>query len=242
VKPTVSVDTRQWVTAARQLKETSSRTCVDFINGQALKVTSLAIKLTGRADARKIERELGAVGRSVSFKKMTRGKNKGKTRTVRGDYTLGGEDTLAHRILIARRIKTGKFGVHGQLLADKARNLIRARVASINFVRAGWIPALKQLWMAVRTKPRVSSTSDGAKQRGQSKGGARKSVFSLRSIIQAEIWNSALNKVAVPPETKGNPMKTAQEGLRKALAESAKDMMAELARRLNPELRKVSAK
>jgi hypothetical protein len=238
----MTVDLRQWTAAARSLHETSSRSAVDFINGQAMKVSSLSIKETKFADPRKIEHELGAVARSISFKVMSRGKNKGKTRTVRGDYVLANDDTLAQRILIARRIKTGKYGVPGNLLADKARNLIKARVAAINFIRAGWIPAFKQLSLVVRQRPVKAKSVQGVVVKGKPKGRATPARFSLRSVIAATIENSALNKKPVYPETKGNPMRYAREGLQKALNLSAKDMVEELARRLNPDFKKVSAK
>lgn len=244
MRPTVTLDMTQWKAAANQLHQTSSRTLVDFTNGQALKVVSLALRNTRAADARRIERELGAVGpRAVSFRTITRGKRKGQTRTVLGDYTLVGEDTLGHRILIARRIKTGKWGVEGRSISDKVKNLIRARVASTNFIRAGWIPALDRLWSVVRQRPsRVSNIRHGARARGQRKGSATPAAFSLRSVIVATVENRAMRTVPKAPSGRGNAYRTAIQGLQQAMNEATVDMLAELARRLNPDLKRVSAK
>lgn len=243
MRPTATIDLREWRAAAAKLKETSSRTLVDFTNGQALKVATLAFKRTHFADRAKIERELGAVGRDVSFKQISRGKRKGQYRTVKGGYQLAGENTLAHNILIARRIKTGKWGVEGQSIADKARNLIKARAASTNFIRAGWIPAMDKLWSAVRKKPdKVSNQRSGVRIKGQRKGSALPAVFTLRSQIFAEIENRAMNTIPKFPSVKGNAHGAAIEGLQEAFNEATADMIAELERRLQPDLSAVSAK
>lgn len=239
--PTVSIDSRQWVEAARQLKETSSRSCVDFTNGQAFRVATLAVRETPHADAAKIGYTLGAAARSVSFKVLSRGKNKGKTRTVRGDHMLASKDTLAHRILTARRIKTGSFHIHGEGLDEKARNLIRARVASVNFVRAAWIPVIRRLGMVVRRKPSRTASVAGVRQRGVDKGYSIPATFSLRSEIMTEI-GVRLFKKPIPPEQTGDPIRTATVGLQRSLNIAAQDMIAELARRLDPDFKRVSAK
>lgn len=240
----MTFDTREWVAAARELFQTSSRTAVDFTNGQGLKVASLALRETTHADGAKIERELGAIGRSVSFKTLTSGKNTGKTRTVRGGYNLASQDTLGHRILTARHAVTGSFGVRGNTLDDKVQSLIRARKAASHFVRSGWIPAIRALSAVIRKKPAGvgGNSRQGARLRGQPKGNAKPARFSLRSLIICEIVNTALNKIPVHPETKGNPMKPAMAGLQKALNLSARDMIEELKRRLDPDFKKVSAK
>ena len=241
MKPEIKIDTRQWIAAAKALKETSSRTTVDFINGQAFRVATLAVKETPHADAGKISRQLGAVARTVSFKVLSRGVNKGKRRTVRGDYILASKDTLAHRILTQRKLKTGSFHMHGESMDEKATNLIRARIASVNFIRAAWIPVIRKLGSVVRRKPSKVASVSGVKQRGVDKGFSTPAVFRLASVIRAEI-GVALFKKPVHPETAGNPIRTATVGLQKALNVASKDMIDELASRLNPDFKKASAK
>lgn len=243
VKPTIDIDLKAWQKAARDLFETSSRSAVDFTNGQALRVAVEALKNTEHADAAKIQRELGVVARSISVKKIKRGKNSGKTRIVRGGYVMAGEDTLAHRILYARKKLTGGFGVKGQNIDEAVRNLIRSRIASAHFIRSGWLPGIRKLMAVVRKKPeRVSLSRGGARQRGRDKGTARPARFGLTSKIVAEIQNDALNARVKPPSTKGNPEKTGQQGLSKALKESARDMIETLAKRLKQDLAKFGAK
>lgn len=241
MNPTIGIDYSQWKQAARELYETSSRSCVDFPNGQALRVVIEAIRQTEKASKAEIERILGAVGRSVSFKAIKRGKNAGKTRVVRGGYVTKDQESFAHRILIARRVKTGKWGVKGESLNDKVSNFIRARVAAVNFIVAGWIPARNRLFSAVKNKAGIATTVAGVKQRGREKGSAKPAVFSLRSKIQVEIENRALMQfVKREPSTGGDPMPVAQRGLQKALNIAAADMMKKLAERLDPDFKKVS--
>jgi hypothetical protein len=239
--PTIKLDATQWFAAARALQETSSRTAVDFINGQALRVATFAIKETAKADAAKIAYQLGAVARAVSFKSISRGKNAGKTKTSRGAFQFASAETLADRILTARKAATGSFGVRGNTLDEKANNLIRARTVSVNFIRAAWIPAIRQLASVIKKKPAKVASVGGVRQRGQVKGYSIPAMFRLARVITAEIGIKLFKKPKAP-EVAGDPIKVATPGLQKALNMAAKDMTEELARRLNPDFAKFSRK
>jgi hypothetical protein len=243
VTPTIKLDYRQFNAAAKALKATSKRTAVDFINGQAFRVATLALKETKAADDRRIEYQLGAVGRSFSFKTLTRGKSKGEMRTKKGQYVLANEDTLAHRILITRKKMTGSFGIKGETLNDKAINLIKSRIAGSHFIRAGWIPSIRKLSSVIKKKPLKSGgIVQGVKKRGVDKGFAIPASLSAGDKAMATIVNTSMNALTKPPEGHGNPLKYAQEGLQRALDLTAKDMMQELERRLKPDFKKASAK
>ena len=243
MKPTIRIDASGWQRAAQELFQTSSRTCVDFTNGQALKVSIESVRQTKKANAEELARKLGATGREVSFNVIKRGKNAGKTRVVRGRITTANEETFAHRILIARRINTGKWGIKGDLLKDKVSNFIRARMASVSFISAGWLPARNRLFSIVRNKTGIKTTGMfGAKKRGKDKGSAKPALFSLRSKIEAIIENTALLQKANPPAPGGDPMPVATQGLQKALDLAAKDMIETLQKRLEPDFRKFNGK
>ena len=242
MKPTIKIDASGWRNAAQELFKTSSRTCVDFTNGQALKVAIESVRQTQKANSAELATKLGVVSRSVSFRVVKRGKNAGKTVAVRGKNSVR-EDSFAQRILLARKRLTGDFGIKGDTLAEKVQNFIRARVASVSFIAAGWIPARNRLFGIVRNKEGVSTASfGGAKKRGRDKGSAKPAVFSLRSKIQAIIENTALLQKANPPAPGGDPMPVASQGLQKALDVAAKDMIETLQKRLEPDFKKFNGK
>jgi hypothetical protein len=240
-----TVDLRQWTAAARALKETSSRTAVDFINGQALKVAIESVRQTEKANRTAIAWRLGLIGRSVEFKKRLRNTKsgaKGTYRTVKGK-ALVKENSFAERILGKRFKDTGKFGIKGETMADRVRNFIAARTRSAGFIASGWIGSRNALFSIVKKKATGTKTIADAKQYGKAKGGATPARFSLRSIINAEIFNKALmSMMGKIPATGGNPLPIANKGLQAAINIAAKDMTEELARRLRPDFKKVSAK
>ncbi len=241
MNPTITLDAREWQAAARELFETSSRTCVDFTNGQALKVAVESVRQTHKANRTAIEYVLGAVSRAVSFVTVSRGKNKGKVRVKRG-LIEAREDSFASRILAKRFQQTGKWGVKGETMQERVHNLIAGRTRAASFIASGWIGARNVLWTIVRKKPAGTMSIAGARQYGRPKGSAKPAAFALRSNIEAIISNTALQDHVVKlPATGGNPMPVAVEGLQKALDVAAKDMLAELARRLDPDFKKVSA-
>lgn len=238
MQPTIRIDTSRWQRAAIELQKTSSRSMVDFINGQALRVAIQSVRETEKANKSEIERVLGATGRIVSFKEVTRGKNKGQIRTKRGRYDSK-DDSFAARILLARKRETGSFGIKGDTMAERVSNFIRARIAAVNFIAAGWIPARNILWSAVKNKQGIAGSVAGVKKRGVDKGTARPATFSLRSEIVSIIQNSALMKnQGKSPATGGDPVSIARSGLQKALNFATLDMERKLAERLNPDIRK----
>lgn len=216
--PTMTIDDRQWKQAARDLLPTSSRSCVDFTNGQALKVTIEAVRRTEKASRSGIRAELG--------QKTADGK------------------TVAERILAAAFRETGKWAAKGSTMAERVRRFIGARVRSASFIASGWIPARRRLFSVVRQKPPGASLSfAGARQYGEDKGFAKPATFSgLRSIIEAIIVNTALNPKKKIEAPGGNAKPIAVKGLQSALNESARDMIETLRKRLQRDLARFNAR
>jgi hypothetical protein len=243
MKPTIIIDSRQWQKAAKELFETSSRSCVDFTNGQALRVASLAIKETEKANRVEIERIMGV----LSSKQTIRGGKAGAKGWVRITKRKIGADSFAARIVAKRFRETGSwFGLKGKTLEQKALKLIAAKVKSVGFIKSGWIPSVQTLSAVVYQKPRgLSGSVSGSKIVGAKKGYAVPARFGFRSKIEAVIANTALNqssKFSSWHGKKGNPMPVAEKGLQRALNLAAQDMIQKLAERLNPDFKKVSAK
>lgn len=242
MNPAIRVDTREFQAAARELFKTSSRTCADFTNGQALKVAVEATRRTEKANRLRIAYQLGVIGRDSTKRVVSRGKNKGAVRFKLGRYETR-EDSFAERILGARFKATRKWGVKGETVQERIHNFIAIRMRAASFIASGWIGARNRLWSVVRKKPAGAMALAGARQYGQPKGSAIPASFRLRSEIQATIINTALlGHETKAPAPGGNPMPIAVRGLQAALNEAARDMLAELARRLDPDFKKVSAR
>lgn len=242
MKPTINIDAGGWQRAARELFQTSSRTCVDFTNGQALKVAVESVRQTERANRQQLQHTLGVISRDVSFHTTSRGRNKGKVRVKLGMFRATdeiGRESFAARILGARFRATGSFGVKGETMAERVHNLIVSRSRAISFIASGWIGARNKLWSLVKKKPAKMRGFADARQFGRPKGSASPATFGLGSKIEAQIVNSALMANAgKPPSTGGDPMPVAEKGLQRALNVAAQDMTEELARRLNPDIEK----
>lgn len=201
-------------------------------------MASEAIKQTEKASRQKIERTLGVLASQEKRRNTAEGRTKGWVR-IKNRILL--QDSYAERI-VAKRFKiTGSWGgLKGNTIQEKALSFIRRSVRSVGFIRSGWIQAVKTLSAVVFKKPRNISMSD-ARQYGRPKGYARPAVFGLRSKIHAEIVNTALMAhKSNPPAPGGDPMPVAVRGLQMAMNVAARDMLAELARRLDPDFKAVS--
>lgn len=224
MNPTIQVDFTEWRRAASELFATSKRTLPDFLNGQAMAVAVQAIKLTKKADAGRIEYELGTIG--YSTRTITKGKRKGQV--VKGGRIIK-NDSLARRILFAHYAKTKRWLANGATIKDKADNLIKKRLRGVGYIKAGWIPAFIKLSSVVRRKPaKATGGAFGVKQFGIPKGSAIPAK-QTPGIIYTQIENG------VPGYSKTTEP-YAVAGLKQALAITAKDMTEELARRLKKDM------
>lgn len=239
---TVTIDMSQWRKAAAELYATSSRTLEDFTNGQALKVAIEAVRNTRFVQPERITYELGHI--ATEIKTLGKGRKTHRLRKSRKESSyIFHPNSLAIRILGKRFREKGSFGIKGRTIQEAAEALVKARRRSAHFIRAGWIPARRQLWAIVKQKPIQTGKSEmGAKLYGKPKGYARRAIFRWSKAIFSEIGNMALMTVSKrSPDRQSNPMPVAQAGLRKALDIAAADMIETLSKRLQPDLRKVSS-
>lgn len=178
-----------------------------------------ALQLTEHANAGKIGQELAATVETTQ--KTTRS---GKVRTVQ-KRSFGSDDqtrkTLAARIVNARRVAQGDNPIWGAELRKEATKLTNARIKSVNFIRSGWVGAIRDLASRVRR-----SGSSSIKEKGQTKGHA---VVSGGWSPSVEIINTALN-----PKSGGNSrmVAVAQRGLAKAVVSVTRSMERYLERRM----------
>lgn len=109
----------------------------------------------------------------------------------------------------------GRKGLSGPNMAKAVEKFIKKRQRSVNFLRAGWIPAVKMLEKLVPRKGGASIT--GIKARGKPKGGAIPARASNSPI--AYIFNNVLGK---PNENRVKGILA--DGAQKAIREETESM------------------
>lgn len=237
-KPVVSMtmNTEDFNRVLRDTFAQSSRTFPEFINGQALRLASFAQSQTQRADASKIAATLGQTSSQITnLKTGARLKKAKRVYTARASLDM-------YRILNWRRVRAGKEPLGGKAMSKPARKFRAASLRSSAYIASGWIWATKTLAKIVGY--RDVQRSAGAKVSGAAKGYAKPATFTLNGMVACEVANTALlaETAARTGSRKGAPMRMAERGLAIARNLTAKDMLAHLARKLQPVLDKHSAK
>lgn len=196
-----------------------------ILNRAARNAAMWSANKTPQADAGRISHVMGQV-RMSEIAKIDKSGNyvrRKKPRTVTkwaGDFT----NSFAARIINARRRNAGEEMIWGKALESAAKRMIAARRASVSFIRAGWLPAIKLLKRAV-------SDSKGApvvmaRQKGQDKGYGIKAIgFTLKP--KAVIANSAEGAAKIA----GEPMQEAVRHVIKDMTRFAVDRLRESARK-----------
>lgn len=209
----------------------SSRTYPQVVNGQSLALATRALRNTIKADANKIAAELGQVATQkkvsktgrVSFKRIYEDSN----------------DTLAHRIVIARLLEKGGPIPDAREIDRMAKRMRGARLRAVSFIRSGWIYAIRTLATKVGYRDARGTRAragEGTRMSGQAKGYAKPAPANSGSVATCEIANTALL------QDKRSPMPVAMAGLNAAFAESVRDMKQHLTDKLNGVFKKYSAK
>lgn len=247
--PGMTVDTRQFREAARQLAATDRRSCVDFINGQLMFVAVQAVRETHKADRNRIRAALGQIGTKLKFVfHKGGGHRKGKVKSIRAGDMIVAEDSLAYRILFKRLVEDKKSVFPGPIEMERqVKKFIAARSRSAGFIASGWLAALAAIARVVKQKPGYGAAmaDPNVRQVGhQPKGKAFPAMVSQGSMLVATIENTALlehwkTKGHLP--VSGDPSGVAKLGLQKALAIAAQSMMAKLAERLNRDNKQFNA-
>jgi hypothetical protein len=215
----VKMDTRAFDAAMKQYVEFSKRSLPEIVNTKAYFVARNAVASTGGVDKGKIEQELRATART-------------------------GNGPLAALIVNARRGATGQKGLNGPKMSAAINKLVNARKRTVNFLRAGWIPAIKKLESLVPKKSGAASYK-GVKIHGAPKGGATvaKPNSTWKSI--AEIWNSVSGGTKdAGIQSESNPNRVSaiiQQGLQAAINKEANAMLQYVKKKSEEGLRKLKA-
>lgn len=182
----IKIDTSKFDKALQEYMKYSSRSFVDAVNTHAYFIARNACSTTHAAEASKIKSDLEAMSKSYPNAPLA-------------------------AILINRDLKKkGKKGLYGEKMKNAIEKFIRIRQSHRNFLRAGWLPAVKLLASFVPNKKGGSKIPANTDKNGRDFGGAipaQKS--SLFSNPIAKIWNT----------TAGDPKSIGyvEEGLQKAM-------------------------
>lgn len=172
--------------------EHASRDLVTAINTKAWYIARKATWFTHKADAGKIQSQLGrrvTVSHSVI-------KN-GAARMVKRSHmeltqARDHDAPLAALIVNKRRGRKGEKGLQGREMVQAIRDMLAFRMSSIAYTKSGWLPAIRALAsLADRTNPPPMDTT--AKARGRVKGEAVPAL-ALHSKSAATILNEAWAK------------------------------------------------
>ncbi len=214
----------------------SSRTYPQFLNGQALRMASFAVRETERADTSMIAAKLGQV--STRIVSLRGGKMLKRPRRV-----FSSKASLdLYRIINWRRKRTGKAPIGGAEMSVKARQIRGAALSSTAFIASGWIYAVRVLSKLAGYT--VANAYKGPKMTGQEKGWVTPARFALSAQVACTMGNSALLAISAgrTGARSGRPLAVAVRGMVRARNLTARDMLDHLAKKLQPVLNQFSAR
>lgn len=149
----------------KKYRDVSSRSWPEICNAKALFIAIGAQNETKKAEWMAARQQLGAQLSPVIGK---RGKAlKRKVLTLGDKYY----NTLAVKIIVARLRRAGQAIPGADALKEMALKFVKARAASVAFIKSGWSPAIKILKR--RTRDREKKEDSEARVIGRPKGDAK---------------------------------------------------------------------
>lgn len=197
------VDATAFNAAWKEAMEVSKRTLPEFTLGHAYFFSRNAVGETKASDNGKIESDL------------MKGSN------------LNSKAPVAAILINKQRGLTGQLGLQGGRMLSEVKKFIRKRKSVKNFLRAGWLPAVKKLGALVKSKKGQAKIPSGVKIKGQEKGGATPPNNNTWNPV-CEVWNSVQGGKSPSPEVEKEIIKGAQGALNKealSMHEHAKDVL-----------------
>jgi hypothetical protein len=221
----------------------SKRTPAEICNRKAYMINRRAIWHTKKADAQKIQEELGAA-EAFNLVINKAGKRKGMFSRARKHSTFVFANTVNdlagrwERIVIARLRKAGKAIPKAEELAEYLAKAFKARLRSIAFIKSGFIEPRERFkaWCQSHGVPigkaglpaQEGPGIGGPKQIGPSKkGGAAPANFNW--FTRATFFNSAVSRHS---EHQDALTEFGGEALQRAFNEETADTLQEIEKRL----------
>lgn len=216
----VQVDTKAFDKALDEYMKFTKKSVADVINAKAYYIARNAVLFTHKASASKIETDLNESSRDFP------------------------DVPLAAIIINSRLKKQGKKGLSGRKMAQAVKKMINARKKAVNFLRSGWLPAIRiletfmkrgdsnNLKYVRRYAPKTDST---VKQYGQDKGTAiwaKPHLERTFTVIENAVQGGK------DSNKNGNVHNFIVSGLEKGVKAEIASMRLYVERKMNPEIDK----
>lgn len=212
----VKVDTKAFDRALEEYMKFTKRSVSEVVNAKAWFIARNAVLMTDKTHVSKIDAEMKSPSR---------------------DYPPA---PLAAVIINSRAKAKGMKGLSGNAMKKAVQNMINARHKAVNFLRSGWLPAIRILELAVKrgdinfSKRFAPKKDSSVKQFGVDKGSAKWAKPNYERVF-SEIEN------AVEGGNKGRNGRVHRiltSGLQKAINAEIASMRQYVERKLNPEINK----
>lgn len=200
MKTTINIDSKGFDAGFIKYLELSKRGIVEDVNQKAYSVCISATAITKRANKSKIRAALRSASR------------------------VNQNAPVAAIIVNYNRGRRGLKGFSGQVMKDKAEELIEQRANAINFLRAGWLSAVSVLARSIGKTPGKNAQSFLSRF-GTGNGGGIAAKKSNNPT--AYFWNQAFSRHT----STNNGVRFAEEGLQKALNQETSRMGEYVARK-----------
>jgi hypothetical protein len=213
----VKVDTKAFDKALDEYMQFTKRSVAEVINAKCWFIARNAILMTEKTPVSRIDSELSAPSREYA------------------------PAPLAAIIINSRQKKKGEKGLTGRKMANAVRKMIAARHRAVNFLRSGWLPAVRILEQAVkrgdinfskRYAPKKDST---VKQYGTDKGTAIWAKPNYERVY-GQIENAVQGGRLANKTARVHTILTT--GLQKAINAEIASMRTYVERKMNPEINK----
>lgn len=237
MKADLKINQSEFRSALREYVKHTKRDLPTILNTKGFYIARGAARSTHKASEAAIKTYFGA----AMVLKLVRGKGGMRfSRNKRGESTLGAMSKhnapLLAVIINSKRGKSGRKGLQGADMVEAVKRTYKAILASIGFIKSGWIPAIKGFEPFAEKKSSAPPMDKGAKVIGQNKGG----VIPAREswTPKAIFWNSASAK----RDHKGALDRYATEGLQKAINDEVRSMREYIERKLQATANRFNAR
>lgn len=153
-----------------------------IVNTKAYFIARNAVMLTSKVDKEKVKNSLMAsskIAPNAPIAALIVNKERGFKASGDAFMNSGKKD---------KKVTKGA-GLYGDKMKTAIEKLIRIRQRTVNYLRSGWVPAVKQIERMVPKKggrPKM----DNIKPKGKDKGGGSPAPSSGGWKVSATIWNS----------------------------------------------------